>query len=75
MAGEANLRLLGVASAGAALVSLGLDLIQTFTPLGTAGDRTDILLNTGGCVLAAGVGIVIRRALTDASRTTGVGHR
>jgi glycopeptide antibiotics resistance protein len=41
------------ALAGAFLLSALIEVVQTVTPLGTAGDLTDILLNASGCALAA----------------------
>ncbi|WP_432945795.1 VanZ family protein [Kribbella sp. CA-253562] len=45
-------RITVVALVGAALISSVIEVLQTFTPLGTAGDFTDILLNTAGCTIA-----------------------
>ncbi|MEU0094617.1 VanZ family protein [Kribbella sp. NPDC006257] len=46
-------RLVLVSVGGAFLLSSLIEITQAFTPLGTAGDLTDILLNTTGCALAA----------------------
>lgn len=46
-------RIVVMALVGAALVSSVIEVSQAFTSLGTAGDFTDILLNTIGCTVAA----------------------
>lgn len=46
-------RVVVVALVGSGLVSSVIEVLQTFTTLGTAGDFTDILLNTAGCTIAA----------------------
>lgn len=46
-------RVVLISIAGAVLLSALVEITQTFTPLGTAGDLTDILLNTAGCAVAA----------------------
>jgi glycopeptide antibiotics resistance protein len=48
-------RVIAIALVGAALTSSVIEILQTFTPLGTAGDLTDILLNTIGCTIAAAI--------------------
>jgi glycopeptide antibiotics resistance protein len=60
-----------LALVGAASLSAVIEIVQTFTPLGTAGDLTDILLNTLGAVLAAAVSSIAFRAwkLSGASVT------
>lgn len=52
-----------IALCAAALLSSAIEVVQTFTPLGTAGDITDILLNTGGCIIAATVSSSVRQRL------------
>jgi glycopeptide antibiotics resistance protein len=51
-------RLVLVSVGCAFLLSSLIEIAQAFTPLGTAGDLTDILLNTTGCALAAVVAVV-----------------
>ncbi|HZX08183.1 VanZ family protein [Kribbella sp.] len=65
-------RLLLSASAGALLLSSLIECMQAFTPLGTAGDITDVLLNTTGCIAASAVGISVRHVL---ARTLQRNHR
>ncbi|WP_427885665.1 VanZ family protein [Kribbella sp. GL6] len=55
-------RLLLMSSVGSLLLSFLIECLQTFTPLGTAGDITDVLLNVTGCTLATGVSISVRHA-------------
>jgi glycopeptide antibiotics resistance protein len=47
--------LVPIAVFGAAVLSSAIEALQALTPLGTAGDVTDILLNT----LGAGVAVVV----------------
>ncbi|WP_157979895.1 VanZ family protein [Kribbella monticola] len=56
-------RVVLVAFVGAAVISSMIEALQTFTPLGTAGDLTDILLNTAGCTLAAIIAASVRHQL------------
>jgi glycopeptide antibiotics resistance protein len=63
----ARARLLAMALTGAIMVSSLIEVVQTFTPLGTAGDITDVLLNTSGCVVAAAVAVIIRERLAPSS--------
>lgn len=56
-------RAVTIALGGAALLSSVIEVVQTFTALGTAGDITDILLNTGGCIIAVAVASSIRQRL------------
>jgi hypothetical protein len=51
----ARAALVPIAVFGAAVLSSAIEAFQAFTPLGTAGDVTDILLNT----LGAGVAVVV----------------
>jgi VanZ like family len=59
--GESYVRAGLVASATSLTLSGGIELIQTYTALGTAGDITDILLNTFGGVLAVSPGVALLR--------------
>ena len=52
-------RRLLVAFVGAGLLSSMIELIQAYTPLGTAFDITDIILNTSGAVAAVLVACAI----------------
>jgi hypothetical protein len=45
-----------IALLGAGVMSSVIEVVQAFTPLGTAGDATDILLNTTGAAIAAAIG-------------------
>lgn len=63
-----NILLLLTSSIGALSLSFLIECIQAFTPLGTAGDITDVILNTSGCIVATVVGVSIRRMLTHAHR-------
>jgi glycopeptide antibiotics resistance protein len=63
-----DVRLVLTASTGAAFLSSLMECVQTFTPLCTAGDITDILLNTTGCVLAAILGVGVRHTLAHERR-------
>ncbi|MFD7160284.1 VanZ family protein [Kribbella sp. NPDC059898] len=56
-------RLVLMSSAGALLLSFLIECLQAFTPLGTAGDITDVLLNITGCMVATAVSIGVRHAL------------
>jgi len=44
-------RVVIMAVIGSAMISTAIELLQAFTPLGTAGDLTDILLNTSAASL------------------------
>jgi glycopeptide antibiotics resistance protein len=48
-----SVRVGAVAGISSSVLSFTIELIQALTPLGTAGDVTDMLLNTIGCTLAA----------------------
>ena len=48
-----------IAAAGATLISTVIEVLQAFTSLGTAGDLTDILLNTAGCTAAATISSIV----------------
>ena len=48
-----------IAAAGSAVLSTVIELLQAFTSLGTAGDLTDILLNTAGCTVAAAISSIV----------------
>nr|WP_185448694.1 VanZ family protein [Kribbella qitaiheensis] len=63
-------RTIGVALVGAALLSSVIEVVQTFTPLGTAGDVTDILLNTVGCTIAATISSSVHHLLVSQQLTT-----
>jgi glycopeptide antibiotics resistance protein len=56
-------RVVVIAIAGAAVISTVIEVLQAFTPLGTAGDFTDILLNTTGCTVAAISAAILRQIL------------
>ncbi|HWD82150.1 MAG TPA: VanZ family protein [Kribbella sp.] len=47
------------AAAGATVISTVIEVLQAFTSLGTAGDLTDILLNTAGCTAAATISSIV----------------
>ena len=66
--GVSAARVIGLAAGGAAAVSMGIEVVQTFTPLGTAGDITDVMLNATGCVMAAGLGLAVRCGAQAAGR-------
>lgn len=57
-----------LAFGGAALISSVIEVLQTFTPLGTAGDFTDILLNTVGCTVAAIIAASVHHLLISQLR-------
>jgi glycopeptide antibiotics resistance protein len=63
-------RVIAIALVGAALTSSVIEVLQTFTPLGTAGDLTDILLNTIGCTIAAAIASGIHQHLRPAQVTS-----
>jgi glycopeptide antibiotics resistance protein len=62
-------RVVLVALGGAALLSSVIEVLQTFTPLGTAGDLTDILLNTVGCTVAAAISSSVHHLLVSQQLT------
>lgn len=67
-------RVVVIAMAGAAVISTVIEVLQAFTPLGTAGDLTDILLNTAGCTTAATTASALHQILIRqlAGREAGV---
>ncbi|MGW6195493.1 VanZ family protein [Kribbella sp. NPDC055110] len=56
-------RLVVIAITGAAMISTVIEVLQAFTPLGTAGDLTDMLLNTAGCAIAATIAAILHQVL------------
>lgn len=57
-------RIVVVGTTGAAMISTVIEVLQAFTSLGTAGDLTDILLNTAGCAIAATSAAILHQILT-----------
>jgi glycopeptide antibiotics resistance protein len=66
-------QILVLSGIAALLISFTLEIIQAYTPLGTAGDITDVLLNVSGCCFAAVPGAIFYRwAQIDSADVTAV---
>ncbi|QNE19618.1 VanZ family protein [Kribbella qitaiheensis] len=62
-------RVIVLALGAAAMLSSVIEVLQTFTPLGTAGDITDILSNTIGCTIAAAISSIVHHWLVSQQLT------